>query len=123
MKKIFIPMAALGFSALMVGGAAAQPTTFDAVDTDGSGTISWAEFEIAFPDVSEAQFMAADTNGDGELDMEELRLLAPQMGPFEFGDGTPTGEVDSEGDTTDTGTVDTPVDDTDDSDDETGTVN
>jgi hypothetical protein len=80
MKKILLPLAALGL-ALGVTGALAQATDFDTADSDRSGTVSLTEFTLLFPDVSEEEFTLADLDGDNELS------------PDEYGAFTATGSV------------------------------
>ena len=41
-------------------------------DTDGNGTFSMEELQVAFPDLSEEVFAEIDTSADGEVDTAEL---------------------------------------------------
>ena len=62
----------LAASALLVAAPfAAQAVTAD-VDTDGNGTFSFVELQVAYPDLTEETFAAIDTNADGEADMDEV---------------------------------------------------
>jgi len=73
MKKILISVAAL---ALATSGAFAQNTVdFATVDTDGNGTVSLAEAQAVWKDLTEDAFKAADADGSGELSAEELATL------------------------------------------------
>lgn len=73
MKKILISVAAL---ALATSGAFAQNTVdFATVDTDGNGTVSLAEAQAVWKDLTEDAFKAADADASGELSAEELATL------------------------------------------------
>jgi len=73
MKKILISVAAL---ALATSGAFAQNTVdITTVDTDGNGTVSLAEAQAVWKDLTEDAFKAADADGSGELSAEELASL------------------------------------------------
>jgi hypothetical protein len=86
MKKVIIAsVAALGLA--LSGGAIAQTTgsvtndlSFDGVDTDRNGGVSWAEFELVFTDISETQFNTADADGNGELSAIEFEAVAMSTG-------------------------------------------
>ncbi|WP_297104121.1 hypothetical protein [uncultured Devosia sp.] len=73
MKKIVLTsLFALG----LTGAALAQATTdFATVDTDMNGSVSLAEAQVAWPDLTEEAFTAADTDGNGELSLEEYDAL------------------------------------------------
>ena len=70
-KHVLIGITALGFAA---GPALAQDTapTFTSLDTDGSASISMAEAQVAWPELTAEAFAAADTNADGVLDQAEF---------------------------------------------------
>ncbi|CDP52295.1 hypothetical protein [Paradevosia shaoguanensis] len=73
MKKILISVAAL---ALATSGAFAQNTVdIKTVDTDGNGTVSLAEAQAVWKDLTEDAFKAADADASGELSAEELATL------------------------------------------------
>lgn len=74
MKKIILTsLFALGLSSAAMAQAA---TDFASVDTDASGSISFAEAVVAWPDLTEEAFAAADLDGNGELSAEEYEALA-----------------------------------------------
>ena len=80
MKKIVLTsLFALGLS----GAAMAQAATdFASVDTDVNGSVSLAEAQVAWPDLTEEAFTAADTDGNGELSAEEYEAyLATTAAP------------------------------------------
>lgn len=79
MKKTFVSLAALGL-AFAATAAIAAVGDFPTTDTDRNGTISWTEFGLVFPDVTEEQFRAADADGNGELSTEEFDTLAGTTG-------------------------------------------
>ena len=68
-------IAALGLSTIMA--FAQTPTTFADVDTDASGELSFAELQVAWPDLAQAEFDAADADASGGLTAEELNGLQP----------------------------------------------
>ncbi|ODT68308.1 MAG: hypothetical protein ABS75_20980 [Pelagibacterium sp. SCN 63-23] len=73
MKKIVLTsLFALGLSTAAMAQAA---TDFAAVDTDTNGSVSLAEAQVAWPDLTEDAFKAADTDGNGELSNEEYDAL------------------------------------------------
>lgn len=86
MKKLLATLAIVGFTA----PALAQAVDFDAVDTDGSGSVSWEEAQVAWPELTEDEFNAADLDGSGELSPEEFESLAhsaaPGMDDYDNGD-------------------------------------
>lgn len=54
-----------------------NPNDFAAVDSDGSGAISWTEASAALPSLTEETFKAADGDASGELSEDEyLKVLA-----------------------------------------------
>ncbi len=70
-KHIVIGIAALG---LMAGPALAQstPPSFASADTDTSASVSLAEAQAIWPEITQEAFTAADTNMDGALDQTEF---------------------------------------------------
>ncbi|MEM8788532.1 MAG: EF-hand domain-containing protein [Pseudomonadota bacterium] len=58
----------------LCGASAAIGATFDTADSDGSGTLSPAEFSQAFPDVTTDTFAVVDTNADGRISQAEHRV-------------------------------------------------
>lgn len=70
MKNALLPLAALGL-VLATTSAMAVTAEFSTADSDRSGTVSWTEFSLLFPDVTEEEFKLADTDGDGELSEDE----------------------------------------------------
>lgn len=79
MKKIVLTsLFALGLS----GAAFAQSATdFASVDTDISGGVTFAEAQVAWPDLTQEAFTAADTDGNGELSVEEYNALLASAAP------------------------------------------
>ena len=78
MKKALLPLAALGL-ALSSTGALAVLEDFMGTDTDKSGMVSWAEFSLLYPDVSEQEFQTADLDDDGELSRDEFDALKAEI--------------------------------------------
>lgn len=70
--RIAVVMA--GAAALFAGSALAQ-TSFQQVDTDGSGELSYAETAAVIPDLTENEYGAADADGSGGLSLEEVNTL------------------------------------------------
>ncbi|MGV8853536.1 MAG: hypothetical protein ACOH2L_02715 [Devosia sp.] len=73
MKKIILStLVVLGMS----GAAFAQTATdFVTVDTDASGSVSFEEAQVAWPDLTTESFATADTDANGELSAEEYALI------------------------------------------------
>jgi hypothetical protein len=68
MNKLTLALAALSsFAAL---SAVAQTTV---TDTDGNGTYSMEELQVAYPDFTEETFKTVDVNADGAIDADELK--------------------------------------------------
>lgn len=64
--------------------AAVNPDqSFEGVDTDNNGGISWAEFSLAFTDITEEQFNMADADANGELSSDEFDTLVVATGSIE----------------------------------------
>jgi len=68
MKKLIL---ALTISAFAAGAAYAQ-ASFETIDEDANGAITFAEANKAGLPWSETQFNLADKNGDGALDIDEF---------------------------------------------------
>ncbi len=68
-------LATLAVAAFVASPVWAQTPDFNSVDTDGNGTVSWAEVQAAMPNVTQDQFKAADKDGSGELDQTEFQAL------------------------------------------------
>jgi hypothetical protein len=81
MTSKFIPLgaiAALGLATL------AQAATD--LDTNGDGVLTMDEVQIAYPDMTEDNFIAMDVNADGTLDDEEV-AAAQEAGVMPSQDG------------------------------------
>jgi hypothetical protein len=90
LHKIIAPIVALGFAfATSAAFAQMEARDFASVDTDMSGSVSWVEFQAAYPDFTEEEFNAADIDGSGELSEDEFELLVS---------GAPESLVDDSGD-------------------------
>ncbi|WP_421759321.1 hypothetical protein [Devosia sp.] len=70
MKKILLTLAAIGLTSSAFAQTAA--VTFESADTDTSATVTLAEAQAAWPDLTKDAFDAADTNKDGALDKTEF---------------------------------------------------
>lgn len=70
MKNALLPLAAFGL-VLATTGAIGATADFSTADSDRSGTVSWTEFSLLFPDATEEEFKLADVDGDGELSEDE----------------------------------------------------
>lgn len=79
MNKTFVSLAALGL-ALAGTGALAATTDFPTADSNRDGYVSWTEFNLLFPDVTEEEFKAADANADGQLSLDEYDGIAVTTG-------------------------------------------
>jgi hypothetical protein len=77
MKKF--ALAALVLSGLSMP-ALAQGATFEELDADGNGELSYEEVVVIWPQLTEADFAAADTDGSGGLSPDEV-------GAFQSGGG------------------------------------
>ena len=79
MHKLALSLAVLGLSA---GVAFAQtPTSFTDVDTDANGELSFAELQLVWTDLQQAEFDAADADASGGLSADELNTLQPAALP------------------------------------------
>lgn len=79
MHKLALSLAVLGLSA---GAAFAQaPTSFADVDTDANGELSFAELQLVWTDLQQAEFDAADVDTSGGLSADELNTLQPATLP------------------------------------------
>jgi hypothetical protein len=85
MKILLASLVAAGLT-LSGGAALAQDSvtgnfSFEGVDTDRDGFVSWPEFELVFEDeITEAQFRVADLDGDSLLSMSEYESLTISTG-------------------------------------------
>lgn len=76
MKKLFITVAAIGLSTAAFAQGA---ISFASVDTDTSASVSLAEAQVAWPDLTQEAYDAADTNKDGQLDQAEFDAWAATL--------------------------------------------
>lgn len=79
MHKIALSLAVLGLSA--TAAFAQTPTSFVDVDADANGELSFVELQVAWPDLTQAEFDAADTDLSGGLNADELNSLQPSAIP------------------------------------------
>ena len=79
MHKIALSLAALGLAS--TAAFAQTPTTFADVDTDVSGELSFAELQVVWPDLAQAEFDTADADSSGGLVVAELNSLQPPAVP------------------------------------------
>jgi hypothetical protein len=80
MKRAFIVLM-LGLAFMLAAGAAfaaekgmdskAPPVSFDQIDKDGNGMVTWKEVIAVYPSVTKKKFAAWDTNKNGSLDQAE----------------------------------------------------
>jgi hypothetical protein len=79
MKKIIISsLIVLGLSTAAFAQAAID---FASVDTDASGSVSFAEAQVAWPGLTEEAFAAADLDANGDLSAEEYDALVAASAP------------------------------------------
>ena len=79
MHKLALSLAVFGLSA--TAAFAQSPTSFADVDTDGNGELSFAELQLVWPDLQQAEFDSADADGSGGLSADELNTLQPAAVP------------------------------------------
>jgi hypothetical protein len=79
MKKMLVSLAVAGI-ALSTGAAFAQNSDFTNVDTNRDNTVSWPEFQLICPDISEEAYKTADVDGDGTLNLEEFDSVSLSTG-------------------------------------------
>ena len=79
MHKIALTLAAFGLAT--TAAFAQTPTTFADVDTDASGELSFAELQVVWPDLTQAEFDTADADGSVGLGVDELNSLQPAAVP------------------------------------------
>ena len=79
MRKFALGLAIAGLSTAAV--FAQTPTSFADVDTDGNGELSFAELQVVWPDLTQAEFEAADADASGGLSVDELNSLQPAAVP------------------------------------------
>lgn len=79
MHKLAMSLIVLGLS---TGVAFAQsPTSFADVDTDANGELSFAELQMVWTDLQQAEFDTADADASGGLSADELNTLQPATLP------------------------------------------
>ena len=79
MKKLILSsLVVLGMSTTAFAQTATDAAS---VDTDVSGSISLAEAQAAWPDLTEEAFTAADVDASGELSADEYAALAASVAP------------------------------------------
>lgn len=86
MQKIALSLAVLGLSA--TAAFAQTPTSFADVDADANGELSFVELQVAWPDLTQAEFDTADIDKTGGLTPDELNSLQPSALP-----ATPSGDA------------------------------
>lgn len=76
MKKIvlFAALTAMGLATTAIASVMIE-------DTDGNGTLSYAEVVAVYPEMTEEAFVALDTDESGDLSPEELKT-AIEAGAF-----------------------------------------
>jgi hypothetical protein len=79
MHKIVLSLAVVGLTASTAFAQA--PTSFADVDTDGNGELGFAELQLVWPDLNQAEFDAADVDSSGGLAVDELNTLQPASVP------------------------------------------
>jgi hypothetical protein len=79
MKNTFVSLAALALT-LASTGVLAAVGDFPTADSDRNGYVSWAEFNLLYPDVTEEEFKAADADADGQLSLDEYDAMAVTTG-------------------------------------------
>ena len=75
------PLLAAMLLALLAPAFAQTPTSFADVDTDGNGELSFAELQLVWPDLTQAEFDSADVDASGGLAVDELNTLQPASVP------------------------------------------
>ena len=71
MRTALLPLAALGLALATTTGTIAVTADFSTVDSDRNGIVSWTEFQLLFPEVTEEEFKSADIDADGVLSPDE----------------------------------------------------
>lgn len=77
MRKIALSLAVLGLSTGLTATAALAQTSFADVDTDTNGELSYAELQVAWPNLTQEEFSTADADMSTGLSTTELATLQP----------------------------------------------
>jgi hypothetical protein len=72
MNKLILSLAALGLAA---GAAYAQETSFESLDADANGELSFEEITVAWPQLTQEQFTAADLDVSAGLSADEVAAV------------------------------------------------
>ena len=80
MKRFVIAMALVMALALPAMGDTNYNVCFATLDADGNGTMSKAEFIVAFPNGDIALFESIDTDKDGTVTHEEWEVFKAAQG-------------------------------------------
>jgi hypothetical protein len=73
MNKLILSLAVLGLAA---GAAYAQEqTSFDSLDADANGELSFEEITVAWPQLTQEQFTAADLDVSAGLSADEVAAV------------------------------------------------
>lgn len=79
MRKLALSFVAFAFAS--TAAFAQTPVTFAQLDTDGDGRLSFAELQVAWPDLTQEEFNAVDAEGLGSLTPDQLNTLQPSTLP------------------------------------------
>lgn len=91
MRKFALGLAVLGLGA--TAAFAQTPTSFADVDTDANGELSYAELQVVWTDLTQAEFDAADADASTGLSVDELNSLQPPTAPATPTPPTPPAEA------------------------------
>lgn len=83
-KNTLFASATLAF--VLAAASAAHAQVDPMIDADGDGAYSYAELQVAHPDLTQEEFDAMDTSGDGVLDADEV-AAAVAAGTFPAAEG------------------------------------
>jgi hypothetical protein len=87
-----------GVALAQTSGPLGPEDTFNGVDTDDNGKISWPEFMLVYPEVTQSKFDIADTDKDTFLSLDEFDNLQLATGSIDTGasvDGAIAPSLDS----------------------------